>query len=568
MSFKVGASALACVTLWCGSALGQPASAPDFPAAAQPGRYALVISESAYSNLPLPGARQDAVAMEKTLKDVGFDVTTVVDKTRAEIIDQGLRPFLNKIREGDVVVIYYSGHGFNYAGEHYLVPLGAPVGVDTVNELPQSFIAVSALHAALSQKLPAWALLALDACRTVTQMVSVGDAAQQSKIRATHQAVSFPSANAVIAYATGPGHAAITASGSDLGVYTRELTSHLAHSQEEVDDVLKRVRSAVITRTHGDQTPWIDASSSADVFLRPGPGIEDMQRNVLLIAVQDGLRSGVMAFIDRFGTGPYGAAARRWLADHPHAPLYADESAVDPATVEAAWASPERATASRVTIGLTPASAPATTRIARRFNLPNDAALLPDQLKPRAAPTAGQAPLSPQAAPAAPTPEVVRGAAVGRAGSVAGREIVLRDRQRIVVQGIERDAAGRSWTRARIPGMGEVFLPQSARRTDEVALGRPLREVALADNAIGSLDVGPLTGAVAELGAAGKTVRWASISVPPASPDDPKAAAALTLRLSQLRVALKSAGTPPERISVLYDAAGVTTPARVRLFGE
>lgn len=525
-----------------GVAAAQPAA--DFPKAQPPRRLALVIGEAGYANLPLPGARDDARAVAASLRDLGFERTApLIDKTREEILREGLAPLLDDIREGDIVVVYFSGHGFNYGGEQYLAPLGAPVGVETANALPGAFISVSALHAALSEARPAWILLALDACRTVTNMVSIGRADQAGRISAAHGGAQERLGDAVIAYATAPGQTAEGSSAAQLSAYTRALASRMKTSQEEMDDVLQRVASDVKIATQQRQRPWIVSNSMADVFLRPGPGVEEAQRATLITAAKDGVRSAVLAFLDRYGAGPYGAAARRWLIENPDAPLFA-ASGVEPGAVESAWGATQPVTVRRVVAGAAPAPAPV---------------ILPEALAPtmRRAPSAAGARRS----------AIVRGRVVARRAPVeTSAPVVLRGERTVALDGVTRDARGREWLRGRTADGASVYLPRDAQQTEEVAIGRPLAEVTLARDARGGLDLAPLRAAIARLREGGSRIVWASIATPPG--DGAKAQAGTILDASALRVALLEAGAPRGNVSTLFDDASVSGAARVRVFGR
>jgi tetratricopeptide (TPR) repeat protein len=89
-------------------------------------RFALVIGNSAYRSVsPLKNPRNDADLVAKTLRSLGFEVTELVDgdynAMRQAIIDFG-----RALRSGsDASVFYYSGHGIQFSGHNYLVPVDA-----------------------------------------------------------------------------------------------------------------------------------------------------------------------------------------------------------------------------------------------------------------------------------------------------------------------------------------------------------------------------------------------------------------------------------------------------------
>lgn len=96
--------------------------------------YAVVIGISDYTNgwPDLPGVREDAAVVKKTLEEQGFKVTVVEDANYEEL-DQAFDDFINRHGRvpNDRLVFYFAGHGYTvklaYGGEMgYIVPADAP----------------------------------------------------------------------------------------------------------------------------------------------------------------------------------------------------------------------------------------------------------------------------------------------------------------------------------------------------------------------------------------------------------------------------------------------------------
>ena len=86
-------------------------------------RIALCIGNDAYSILPaLNCAIADATAMEKELKDLGFDTELRTDLDRTGLAD-AIFSFADKIENYDAALIYYAGHGFQVDGDNILAPI-------------------------------------------------------------------------------------------------------------------------------------------------------------------------------------------------------------------------------------------------------------------------------------------------------------------------------------------------------------------------------------------------------------------------------------------------------------
>ena len=90
--------------------------------------YALVIGNNEYKHLPnLKTAADDARAVADILRDTyGFDVTLLINATRADIIE-ALDDFREKLDDRTNLLIYYAGHGWldEGADQGYWLPVDA-----------------------------------------------------------------------------------------------------------------------------------------------------------------------------------------------------------------------------------------------------------------------------------------------------------------------------------------------------------------------------------------------------------------------------------------------------------
>src|SRR5215471_13613634 len=89
-------------------------------------RIALVIGNSAYERVPqLPNPVNDATAMAEMFKKSGFDAVTLKLDVKAAEMRRALREFVDAVRDADLAIIYYAGHGLEIDGSNYLVPVDA-----------------------------------------------------------------------------------------------------------------------------------------------------------------------------------------------------------------------------------------------------------------------------------------------------------------------------------------------------------------------------------------------------------------------------------------------------------
>src|SRR4029078_9911269 len=86
-------------------------------------RVALGICNGAYARVrPLPNPTNDARAMAKSLRDIGFVVTEGTDLDRTAM-QATIRAFLRDAARSQVALVYYAGHGVQIDGRNYLAPI-------------------------------------------------------------------------------------------------------------------------------------------------------------------------------------------------------------------------------------------------------------------------------------------------------------------------------------------------------------------------------------------------------------------------------------------------------------
>ena len=112
-------------------------------------RVALVIGNGQYRFAPkLPNGASDAWALSKTLKNIGFDVTLGVELSGQKFASE-IDQFRAKSADADVIIVYYSSHGFQKNGENYLLPIDAKL--DSIADFNNSAIPLKAIFAVLAK---------------------------------------------------------------------------------------------------------------------------------------------------------------------------------------------------------------------------------------------------------------------------------------------------------------------------------------------------------------------------------------------------------------------------------
>ena len=98
-------------------------------------RVALVIGNNDYRNVPkLLKAVNDARTMGDTLRQLGFAVMVAENQNR-QAFSETLLAFDKAIEPGDTAFFFYAGHGFEIAGQNYLLPTDVPAATEGQEEL-------------------------------------------------------------------------------------------------------------------------------------------------------------------------------------------------------------------------------------------------------------------------------------------------------------------------------------------------------------------------------------------------------------------------------------------------
>ena len=135
------------------------------PAHAQK-RVALVIGNNDYKNVPkLQKAVNDARAMGDTLKQLGFTVMVAENQNRQQF-SQSLLAFDNAVGPGDTAFFFYAGHGFEIAGQNYLLPTDVPAATEGQEELVRdASVLADRIVERLQNRQVRTSILVFDACR-------------------------------------------------------------------------------------------------------------------------------------------------------------------------------------------------------------------------------------------------------------------------------------------------------------------------------------------------------------------------------------------------------------------
>ncbi len=129
-------------------------------------RVALVVGNNDYRNVPkLQKAVNDARTMGDTLKQLGFTVMVAENQNR-QAFSETLLAFDRAVGPGDTAFFFYAGHGFEIAGQNFLLPTDVPAATEGQEELVRdASVLADRVIERLQNKKVRTAILVFDACR-------------------------------------------------------------------------------------------------------------------------------------------------------------------------------------------------------------------------------------------------------------------------------------------------------------------------------------------------------------------------------------------------------------------
>jgi formylglycine-generating enzyme required for sulfatase activity/uncharacterized caspase-like protein len=316
-------------------------------------RAAFVVGIDKYDNLSkdaqLDKARNDARAVARLLKDLGFDVIAKEDIARSAF-NSHWQDFLNKLGPGDTAAFYFAGHGVEFGGRTYLLPRDVPSLKPGRDELlRREALSLQEFLADLKEKGTRLNLVILDACReNPFEQVAGRSVGGRRGLPITE-----PPEGTFIMYSAGAAETALDVLDENdrdpNSVYTRHLLPLLKTPGLSLTEVAEQVRVSVrqmaATVQHRQTPAYYNqvigrvclAGGDCGLRIVAGPASPTSSEAGEAWAVTRGTTSipALEAFIRRFGDTYYGDLAKVRLAEMKENEVAAKRKVEEDAKAEA-----------------------------------------------------------------------------------------------------------------------------------------------------------------------------------------------------------------------------------------
>jgi hypothetical protein len=212
---------------------------------------------------------------------LGFDIAKVLTNPKRADILQALKEFREYIKDGSLVVFFFSGHGAEHEGVNYLLPLGMEESTSAEDyedhAVPLDSI-LKKLRKGTNAECNIVNVILLDCCRensineTFKNTKGLGDegtkgfgkSLEENGLRSTSSNAEF-----LIGLACDPGTAALANDGARNSRYTEALLRHLPEAGRQLEESMKAVSIDVFEKTLRKQRPWKNDCLHQSVVLVP-----------------------------------------------------------------------------------------------------------------------------------------------------------------------------------------------------------------------------------------------------------------------------------------------------------
>ena len=230
-------------------------------------RLALVIGNGDYGKNSLANPINDAKSIEAALKGIGFEVEQYENLDQKGMF-RAIDNFGNKLKNYDIGLVFYAGHGLQSKGFNYLMPVDATLKSES--DVEYNCVRADRILGKMEDAKNKVNIVILDACRDNPFERSWTRAAKGKGL-----ATMTAPVGSIIALATSPGSTASDGIAGNNGLYTSGILTYINEPGITAIQMFQKVTAYVYKKSDNHQLPWVSTSLTGDFYLVPGSGKAD-----------------------------------------------------------------------------------------------------------------------------------------------------------------------------------------------------------------------------------------------------------------------------------------------------
>ncbi|CAF3902184.1 unnamed protein product [Adineta steineri] len=217
-------------------------------------KRALVIGNNNYSRpeSKLRHCINDANDFSDLLKSINFNVTVKFDLANVPMVTT-IRDFSRSIVDGDLVLFYFSGHGYQVKDKNFLMPIDDQE-IETEEDVEDFAVCVETTMNNISKRSPSSVtLFILDCCRTYwpKKIAKTRGSADGKGLHSME-----PPVGTFIQFACGPNRTACDGAENERnGLFTKHLLRHITYPNTDITQIFRSVAYDVYKESDGTQRP-------------------------------------------------------------------------------------------------------------------------------------------------------------------------------------------------------------------------------------------------------------------------------------------------------------------------
>ena len=269
-------------------------------------RVALVIGNGAYATMrELINPINDAKAIAKKLRAADFKVVEVYD-AKYRVLRRKLKQFQKQSQNADVKLLFYSGHGLEFDGVNYLVPIDADI--EEPNDVQRFSLDLQRMINRMTAS-GGINIVILDACRdNPFKAQPATRSLRQIASRGFVPIVEDNGSDLAIMFSTAPGAVASDGVGNN-SPFTKALVKNIDQRGLDLEALARRVVKDVGIETDNKQRPWTNVSLSRRFYFHSWETADSVERYDWKQAQKENSIAAYQKFLTAYPQGRFAVLA-------------------------------------------------------------------------------------------------------------------------------------------------------------------------------------------------------------------------------------------------------------------